>query len=197
MKNAYKVGEQKLINDNKLTLKNIKTWNGREGIGCQANIYFMNKKVGTFLDEANGGEYYIDFDDELFGCADAIQYIKSLPKFSHNEWCEAVGTSSITNDNDGDNKRDCTWKWYWCDALLQPYFNKKTYNKWLKNIVVFKSDTKTIAHYKAKAKQLTEKFNTPNGIQTGEEYFGKIGIILNTLPKSEAYEYFDKYSPKS
>ena len=38
--NQYGVGENKLINDKKLQLKNIKTFNGRDGIGVSATIYF-------------------------------------------------------------------------------------------------------------------------------------------------------------
>ena len=38
--NMYIQGKNLLINDNKLTLKNIKTFEGRQGVGVSATIYF-------------------------------------------------------------------------------------------------------------------------------------------------------------
>ena len=46
------------------TIKNITQWIGRDGIGCQGNIYYRGKKVGFYNDRADGGEPDIDFYGE-------------------------------------------------------------------------------------------------------------------------------------
>ena len=40
---------------------------------------------------------------------------------------------------------------------------------------------------------VSKKFKTDKGVESGREYFGRIGVILNDLPKKQAFEYFDKY----
>ena len=37
------------------SLKGIKTFKGREGEGCQGDIYYDGKKVGWYSDNADGG----------------------------------------------------------------------------------------------------------------------------------------------
>lgn len=44
------------------TLKSIKTFMGRDGYGCQGNIYYKGKKVGWYNDAGDGGMADIDFD---------------------------------------------------------------------------------------------------------------------------------------
>ena len=46
------------------SLKNIKTFKGREGEGCQGDIYYDGKKVGWYSDNADGGMADIDFYGE-------------------------------------------------------------------------------------------------------------------------------------
>ena len=46
------------------TIKNITTWIGRDGIGCQGNIYYRGKKVGWYNDSADGGTVDVDFFGE-------------------------------------------------------------------------------------------------------------------------------------
>lgn len=45
-------------------IKGLKTFVGRDGIGCQGNIYYNGKKVGWYNDSANGGMADIDFDGD-------------------------------------------------------------------------------------------------------------------------------------
>ena len=181
--NTYTEGCNKLINDNKLTLKNVKTFNGRQGIGCSADIYFDGKQCGTFLDEANGGEYFIDWNYNCPISDSAWKYIQSLPKFSDVEWKESIKWEVESYDK---SERNNGWKWYWTDALLTPILNKKDYNKWLRKVVIFNTKTKKIEHYKAKASCLKEP-------QYRKAYNAIGGVILNDLPKQEAYDYFNQY----
>ena len=46
------------------TIKNITTWIGRDGIGCQGNIYYRGKKVGWYNDSADGGAADVEFYGE-------------------------------------------------------------------------------------------------------------------------------------
>ena len=43
-------------------LKSIKTWDGEEGMGMQANVYIDKKLVGQVTDGAWGGDFRYDFD---------------------------------------------------------------------------------------------------------------------------------------
>ena len=151
--NQYSVGENKLINDKKLELKNIKTFNGRDGIGVSANIYFEGKQCGTFLDEANGGEYYHDWNHNCPISESAWEYLMSLPKFSDVEWKESIKMEVESYDT---NKQNNSWKWYWADCLIGNWEKNKCYTKWLRKVVVFNTKTKEIEHNKAKAKDLAK-----------------------------------------
>tara|TARA_Y100000361_G_C11108324_1_gene316122 strand:+ start:478 stop:1050 length:573 start_codon:yes stop_codon:yes gene_type:complete len=187
----YKKGQDLLINDNKLKLKNIQTFTGRDGIGASANIYFEGKKCGTFLDEANGGEYFIDWNYNCSIADNAWKYLMSLPKFSRTEWLDSVNHRCEAME--GDDIRDCNWKWYWCDVFINDYLLKKDMNNWLRKVVIFNTKTKSIDHYKAPKSDLNKTFRFKEGVMSGREYFGGKGIILNDLPKEEAFSYFDKY----
>lgn len=47
-------------------LKNIRTWEGREGEGAQGDIYYKGKRVGWYNDSADGGPVDINLHiDEL------------------------------------------------------------------------------------------------------------------------------------
>ena len=42
-------------------MKSVKTWNGMEGQGFQANLYWLGKKVAEVTDAGNGGEIRVDW----------------------------------------------------------------------------------------------------------------------------------------
>ena len=46
------------------SIKNLKTFRGREGEGAQGNIYYNGKKVGWYSNNADGGMSDIDFDGD-------------------------------------------------------------------------------------------------------------------------------------
>ena len=45
-----------------IELKGIKTFQGMEGVGFNANIYLDGKKVGFVMDSAYGGDYNYEYD---------------------------------------------------------------------------------------------------------------------------------------
>lgn len=59
-------------------LKNIKTWEGEEGMGLQANVYIDRKLVGQVTDDAWGGSFRYDFDTSEFD--------KRAEKYRVNIW---------------------------------------------------------------------------------------------------------------
>ncbi len=65
----------------KIEFKNTKTFQGREGVGLNADVYVDSKKCCFVMDDANGGPYhYTVYDQNSF---DKLQeYVKSLPKRS-------------------------------------------------------------------------------------------------------------------
>ena len=46
------------------SIKNLKTFTGREGEGSQGNIYYNGKKVGWYNNSADGGMADIDFEGD-------------------------------------------------------------------------------------------------------------------------------------
>ena len=103
---------------------------------------------------------------------------------------EETPTEDSLRDSD---KRDNNWKWYWCDVFINQHLLKKDMNKWLRKVIIFNTKTKTIEHYKAPKSDLNKTFKFKEGIMSGREYFRTLGIILNDLPKQEAYNYFNQY----
>ena len=190
----------KIINNSKFSIKSIKTFKGREGYGINANLYYNNKKVAFLLDSGNGGCLDIDWDYVLRRgqyisptiVKEAELYLrnlaKSLPKTTWGELSEARGRVGI----------DDSMPYDWDDeaimnVLIDYYSLIITYNKWLKKVVIFNKKTKKIERYKCPKSDLGRKFKTEKGVEVGRDFFGRIGIILNDLPKKQAFEYFDKY----
>lgn len=63
-----------------VTLKNVKSFRGREGHGLNADVYVNGKKCCFIMDDANGGEYrYEVYDKELF--KDFEAYAKAQPQY--------------------------------------------------------------------------------------------------------------------
>ncbi len=50
-------------NPENYSVKAVKTFEGMEGYGFNANLYRNNKKVARVIDSADGGCYFFNFDD--------------------------------------------------------------------------------------------------------------------------------------
>lgn len=59
-------------------LKSIKTWEGTEGMGLQANVYIDKKLAGQVTDDAWGGGFRYDFD--------TAELDKRAEKYRKNVW---------------------------------------------------------------------------------------------------------------
>lgn len=68
-------------------LKAVKRWEGMEGYGLSANLYIDNKKVGTVLDEGNGGMIFINVLREKQNLLDErrTKYFEKYPPVSTSD----------------------------------------------------------------------------------------------------------------
>ena len=107
-------------------LKSRKTWEAREGLGCTANIYMDNKKIGTFYDAGDGGCVDINIDtpearNEL--ARRAKKYFEKYPfdttgldetkldgKTFEEKYNFLVDTESFINEVDALYEREQFWK---------------------------------------------------------------------------------------
>tara|TARA_Y100001963_G_scaffold34739_1_gene48390 strand:+ start:1991 stop:2581 length:591 start_codon:yes stop_codon:yes gene_type:complete len=194
--NNYKKSIE-IINNSNFTIKGLKTFIGREGYGVNANLYHKGKKVAFLLDSGNGGCLDIDwlrsrngdnyFYSEIVKQAKESmkELITSLPKTMWSELGEQFisdGLDEYTYDEESV-----------CNKLIDEALKVKDYNKWLRNVVVFNKKINEIEHYKAPKSDLNKTFRFKEGVMSGREHFSKLGVILNDLPKQEAYDYFNQY----
>lgn len=61
-------------------IKGLKTFMGREGQGCQGNIYYNGKKVGWYNDSADGGMSDIEFDGDRERCVQMEMLLKEATR---------------------------------------------------------------------------------------------------------------------
>lgn len=194
--NNYKKSIE-IINNSNFTIKGLKTFIGREGYGVNANLYHKGKKVAFLLDSGNGGCLDIDwlmsrngdnyFYSEIVKQAKESmkELITSLPKTMWSELGEQFisdGLDEYTYDEESV-----------CNKLIDEALKVKDYNKWLRNVVVFNKKINEIERYKAPKSDLNKTFRFKEGVMSGREHFSKLGVILNDLPKQEAYDYFNQY----
>lgn len=66
-----------------LTIKNVKTFRGREGHGFNATLYVDGKKAAFVMDGGNGG--CMDFE-WFINSAPVMAYAQSLPNTAPCEW---------------------------------------------------------------------------------------------------------------
>ena len=66
----------------KYEVKNVKSFEGMEGYGFNCSLYKDGKRIGTVLDDANGGSYYYMLDK---GEEEALRdYCKALPMVTYD-----------------------------------------------------------------------------------------------------------------
>lgn len=94
----------------KVTLKNVKTFTGRQGVGLNATVFVNGEKCFFYTDEANGGCSYHEpiFQKDLY--EKLLAHIKDLPmrKYSgikgHENEEYKPDIDSIINDALADHK---------------------------------------------------------------------------------------------
>ena len=184
--NNYKKSME--IINSQFQVKGVKTFEGMEGYGINANLYFEGKKVAFILDEGNGGCLDVRWDrDKGYRWNDnpLIPLMKTLPKTTY---LEVYG------------KDECDlgeYKWdeeSVCNCLVDEYLAKQEFKKCLKKVSVLLDDN-TIATYKANASDLDATYNLKEGKITFREYVLKdksVKTILNDLPLDDAFNVYMK-----
>ena len=174
-----------LLRNSDFQVKKLKTFNGHEGMGANADIYWKKRKIVTFIDEGNGGEPYVywtaDWDGDIGGDPQEIRdFIASLPHYSQ---AEEFGDS----DFDWDRERK-PWK---ADdvinALVLIAEEEREFKKTLRKVCGLK-DGKLFT-WKYKASDLWKEFIHKGDLMPLKEIMDKQGVkCLNVLPENEAFD---------
>jgi hypothetical protein len=110
------------------SVKNVKSFMGREGRGFECSLYKDGKRIGTITDTAHGGmvDFYLD-DGEL----EKLQaHCKSLPKVKWNM------PELDDREPDGHHVSDESFV---CN-MVDKFEQLKQYKKWCKKQTVFRID---------------------------------------------------------
>jgi hypothetical protein len=100
-----------------LELKKVKTWTGRDGLGCQGELFVDGKPAIRFHDDGNGGEMFFDvFNADLM--TRLQEHVKTLP-------AEEVNIGS-------DDKPHMFTTQPSLERLVAQLLDQRDHDKWLK-----------------------------------------------------------------
>lgn len=120
---------------NGIGLKNVKTFQGKEGNGFSASVYLDGKRIGTVTDSAFGGEYDYDIpsdaqkkiSDRIDGYRTAHPMLDGLAIYEmpvEEVWKRCENGTLPT-------EKDCSWDLFFYD-IVQLHDAEKTYKKGVK-----------------------------------------------------------------
>ena len=182
-----------LLRDSDFTVKKLVTFNGHEGRGANADIYWKKRKVATFLDEGNGGEPYVywtaDWDGDIGGDPQEIKdFIASLPHYSLAERYE--DDSDFAYDWD---ETPNAWKAKdVIDALVHVAEERREFKKTLRKVCGYKDGS--IYSYKYKKTELEKELKYEGKRMSLRDCLAKSGMVcLNLLPETEAFALLRKH----
>tara|TARA_R100000808_G_scaffold16675_1_gene37486 strand:+ start:839 stop:1417 length:579 start_codon:yes stop_codon:yes gene_type:complete len=182
-----------LLRDSDFTVKKLVTFNGHEGRGANADIYWKKRKVATFLDEGNGGEPYVywtaDWDGDIGGDPQEIRdFIASLPHYSLAERYE--DDSDFAYDWD---ETPNAWKAKdVIDALVHVAEERREFKKILRKVCGIKDGD--VLTWKQKASDLYKEFVYKGDLMPMCSILRKQGVkCLNSLPETEAFALLRKH----
>lgn len=117
------------------TLKGIKTFNGMEGGGYEANLYLGKKKVGTCFNDGNGGCDYFHFNKKEYE-APFVAFCKewyqtSQAKAEFEKLTAQYGT-------DADNYSQSYAMESWVSEFLASREEEKNLKRWSKTKTLFR-----------------------------------------------------------
>ena len=133
----YKIGK-KMIIESDFSVKSVKTFMGREGIGVNANIYYQNRKIGHIIDSGNGGCLDITYYTKVGGKdkwisrnPDVDKFVSKLPKYTW-KWNT---NDYISKEYDKPTKCKFDEEDMW-NALVDEYLFVRDFKKAMKKIQV-------------------------------------------------------------
>lgn len=107
---------------NPYSVKNVKTFTGREGYGMNASLYKDGKRLGMVRDMANGGEFDYDFDwkhvEELEEFAN--KYLKEHPVIFNGKPMDYGGRDVFV------------------DQMIEEFEIEKQHRSWCRKNIVFR-----------------------------------------------------------
>lgn len=104
------------------TVKNVKTFEGMEGIGFNASLYQGGKKIAFVIDDATGGDLQIQWHDKTAKTA-LLEYINTLPD------CDIDGTGEHLVSMSVD---------IFISELVNQHMERQQKRRWCKNATVFR-----------------------------------------------------------
>ena len=145
------------------TVKNIKSFQGREGYGFECSFYKDGKRIGTVTDTADGGmiDFYLDKGEKEI----LDTHCLTLPK-----WGSEYGDKEYFTDAD-----------IFITGLVSDFEKQKQYRKWCKKdtVTVFRTNEDKKGSYRVKPVPYNELVKTC----LEKKCKGKGLIIVNELIK--------------
>ena len=178
-----------LLRNSDFSVKKLKTFNGHEGMGANADIYWRKYKVADFIDEGNGGEPYVYWKGGSIPEMD--EFISSLPYYSQAEEFE-------DSDYDWDETRRAWDKNDVINALVLIAEEEREFKKILRKVCGIKKidGVKHLVKWnKYKKADLEKPFiyrNKPTKLRDVLKAEGS--VILNVLPQAEAFALLRTYA---
>ena len=98
----YKKATDMILKSN-FSVKSVKTFWGRDGVGVNANMYYNNKKIGSIIDSGNGGPLDIYYDHRNEYKQVVKDFLFTLPKSDdqHDQedlWNELINEYLLIKD---------------------------------------------------------------------------------------------------
>ena len=189
----YEIGKKKII-ESDFSVKSVKTFMGREGIGINANMYFKNKKIGHIIDSGNGGcldiEYYIG-DKWTSKNPDVDKFLSKLPTYKSDGSLNGV---RLRPEYSFDEEE--MW-----NVLVDEYLIVKDFKKAIKTIQVLHKN-KVFTFVKNNKLHFLDKvysYKGKNGVSFREIIKDKYDgcTILNDVSKNKAMSLFKTYAQNS
>jgi len=128
-----------------LTLKGIKTFQGMEGYGLNATLYFKGKKAAFVLDEGCGGEMMYHWQNGMEPVV--LDHCRKMPKIDHQKecvelygqgWWDKLGVEAqkrmAKEDKSGRERLD-----RWINAEVDRRENEKRLKRLCRNKLVFQT----------------------------------------------------------
>jgi len=158
------------------SVKNIKSFTGREGLGFECTLYKDGKKIGTVTDTANGGEvdFYLDKGEE-----DKLRaYCKTLPRTYYDD---VKNTTSLTK-----KQFEKFWKegreihaGDFVTALVEKWENDKRQKaqrrRWCKRETVFRIEGDKKGNYRT----ISQPYDIKIKAHLMQKYKGQGLVIVN------------------
>jgi len=139
------------------TVKNVKSFQGREGYGFECSLYRDGKRIGTVTETASGGmvDFYLDKGEEKI----LDDFCKTLPK-----WGSEFGDREYDTDKD-----------IFITNLVNKWEEQKRLKKLCKNKTAFTIDCMK----KGECYTINTPYNSITKANLEKEYKGKGLVILN------------------